>query len=90
MATEDTASLKLSGKGAGSLSKISLYVNGDLLTDDIQANESGEWNFTWLGTEEGFEIVLNTTYTITVEQTDTAGNVSEISDSYNIKVERVK
>jgi hypothetical protein len=84
--TEDAASLALSGKGAESLSKISIYVNGELLTDDIQADEFGEWDFTWEGTEEGFEILRSEDYAITVTQTDAAGNLSELSETYNIHV----
>ncbi|MEA4921033.1 MAG: S-layer homology domain-containing protein [Clostridiaceae bacterium] len=88
--TDDTNSFLLSGKGAESLAKIAVYVNGNLLADEIQADESGAWSLTWLGTEEGFEIAKGESYSITVKQTDVAGNVSDISDFYVITVRDLK
>ncbi len=84
--TDATELLLLSGKGAEDQANISLYIDGNLLTDEIQANDSGEWVFTWIGTEDGFDIVSGESYSITVKQTDVAGNTSEISEAYNITI----
>lgn len=84
--TNDTTSLALSGKGAEGLAQIAIYVDGNLLAS-VQANSDGEWTYTWLGTEDGCEIVSGNYYNLTVRQTDLAGNVSAESDSYRINVD---
>ncbi|MEY5100099.1 MAG: hypothetical protein RJA36_2818 [Pseudomonadota bacterium] len=77
--------LKLHGNGAEANAVIQLYVGGNLLAE-VQANVKGEWSHVWSGTEPGFAIVAGQDYSLTVQQTDAAGNTSIASAPYLISV----